>query len=100
MTNVEIINNEAIKLAEAGIINYNEIGIPESLHTYAAWKKFGYQVRRGEKAKACIKIWKYKRFARENTDDTKDQLDKINTAKMFMTKAYFFTIGQVDKINK
>ena len=76
------------------------IGIPEELHTYAAWKKFGYQVRRGEKAKACIKIWKYKRFARENTDDTKDQLDVINTAKMFMTKAYFFTISQVDKINK
>ena len=56
MTNVEIINNEAIKLAEAGIINYDEIGIPEELHTYAAWKNLVIRSNVVKKLKLALKF--------------------------------------------
>lgn len=28
------------------------------LHTYAQWKKLGYQVKKGEKSKHRISVWK------------------------------------------
>ena len=111
MTNAQIIMNESINLLENGIIkgtgrmleavivdkDGNEtkkmIEDPEAIHTYATWKQLGYQVRKGEKAKASFVIWKYVSGKKEEENDEQE-------SKMFMKKAHFFTIDQVEKITK
>lgn len=103
--------NESINLLENGIIkgtgrmfeaiiidkDGNEtkklVEEPEAIHTYAMWKQLGYQVKKGEKAKASFTIWKC--VAGKKADEESDQ-EPDN--KMFMKKAHFFTIDQVEKI--
>lgn len=110
MTNAQIIFNESITLLENGIIkgtgrmleaivtdkDGNEekklIEEPEAIHTYATWKSLGYQVKKGEKAKASFLIWKYVKGAKQEESDEEPE------ARMFMKKAHFFTIEQVEKI--
>ena len=110
MTNVQIIMNESINLLENGIIkgtgrmmeaiitdkDGNEemklIEEPEAIHTYATWKSLGYQVKKGEKAKASFMIWKYVKGNKQEESDEEPE------SKMFMKKAHFFTIDQVEKI--
>ena len=110
MTNAQIIMNESINLLENGIIkgtgrmleavivdkDGNEtkkmVEEPEAIHTYAAWKQLGYQVKKGEKAKASFIIWKH--VAGKKKEESEEQEE----SKMFMKKAHFFTIGQVEKI--
>ncbi len=105
MTNAMIIFNESQRLAEEGILNYtgkecmyvDENGEEqiykevEPIHTYAIWKEMGYQVQKGEKAKAQIVIWKFV-GGKEEENEEKD-------SKMFMKKASFFTMAQVKAIN-
>ena len=73
MTNAQIIFNKSIELMENGqlngtgkyitILTVNENGEeekkqieePEAIHTYAAWKQLGFQVKKGSKAIAQIK---------------------------------------------
>ena len=105
MTNEQIIFNERITLMDDGIIgttgrtitveNENgekiEMKEPEELHTYQAWKSLGYQVKRGQKCKATILIWKHTvKKGKEKQDEDEE--------KMFMTKAFFFTGDQVEPI--
>ena len=110
MTNAQIIFNNSIALMEQGIIKGTGqmmkaiitdkdgkeeeklVEMPEEIHTYAAWKSYGYQVKRGEKAKAMFPIWKFK-AGKEATEDSEATEDK-----MFLTKAFFFTIDQVEAI--
>lgn len=112
MTNAQIIMNESINLLENGIIkgtgrmleavivdkDGNEtkkmVEEPEAIHTYAAWKQLGYQVKKGEKAKASFIIWKH--VAGKKKEESEEQEE----SKMFMKKAHFFTIDQVEKISK
>ena len=112
MTNAQIIMNESIYLLENGIIkgtgrmfeavivdkDGNEekkmVEEPEAIHTYAVWKSLGYQVKKGEKAKASFTIWKCVKGKKEEESDEEPE------NKMFMTKAHFFTIDQVEKITK
>lgn len=105
MTNAMIIFYESQKLAEEGILNYtgreakyvDENGEEkvykevEPIHTYAAWKELGYQVQKGEKAKAQIIIWKF-------VSGKKEESDEEPSGKMFMKKASFFTMAQVKSI--
>ena len=109
MTNAEIITNAQIKLMEDGVIkgtgrmmealitdaDGNEtrqlIEEPEAIHTYATWKELGYQVKKGEKAKATFTIWKYVKPKKKDDQEEPE-------SKMFMTKASFFTIEQTEKI--
>ena len=111
MTNAQIIMNEAINLLENGIIkgtgrmfeaviidqDGNEtkklVEEPEEIHTYAKWKQLGYQVKKGEKAKASFTIWKCVAGKKEE-----EESDQEPDNKMFMKKAHFFTIDQVEKI--
>lgn len=113
MTNAEIIMNESINLLENGIIkgtgrmlealivdkDGNEtrkmVEEPEAIHTYAVWKQLGYQVKKGEKAKASFVIWKCV-SSKKNEEESDEQPEN----KMFMKKAHFFTIDQVEKIVK
>ena len=110
MTNAQIITSNSIELLEAGIIKgtgrflkmrtidadgneiEKEIEEPEAIHTYAAWKQLGFQVKRGEKAKATFPIWKFK-AGKEATEE-----EEAIESKMFMTKAFFFTFDQVEAI--
>ena len=110
MTNAEIITNAQIQLMEDGIIkgtgrmiealitdkDGNEtrkmIEEPEAIHTYGGWKELGYQVKKGEKAKASFTIWKYVKPKK------KDENQEEPESRMFMTKASFFTIDQTEKI--
>ena len=110
MTNAQIIMNQSIELMENGIIKGtgrmfemvitdaegNEekklVEEPETIHTYQVWKELGYQVKKGEKAKASFTIWKYVKGKK------KEESDEEPEAKMFMTKASFFTIDQTEKI--
>jgi len=112
MTNAQIIFNESIRLVEEGVINGtgrmfeaiitdkdgNEekklVEEPEAIHTYAAWQQLGYQVKKGEKAKASFTIWKYAEGKKEEGSEEEPE------GKMFMKKAHFFTMDQVEKISK
>ena len=107
MTNEQIIFNNSIELMDAGIIGTTgrfitveneqgekmEMQEPEPIHTYQAWKCLGYQVKRGQKAKASFLIWKHTvKKAKQEQDEDEE--------KMFMTKAFFFTFDQVEPIQE
>lgn len=117
MTNAEIIFNESIKLMNDGVIKTTgktitvvnalgekeQINEPEALHTYAIWKKFGRQVKRDEKAKATINIWKYapktEQMEMMNVETGQNEIVDVDASKMFMKKAFFFTLEQTEPIN-
>lgn len=110
MTNAQIIMNASIELLEAGIIKgtgrmlkaicidadgneyEKEVEEPETIHTYQTWKKLGYQVKKGQKAKASFPIWKY--VEKKSKDDEEPE------SKMFMKKAAWFTFEQVEPITQ
>lgn len=119
MTNAQIIFNKSIELMENGLLNgtgkfitviqLNENGEeekkvieePEAIHTYAAWKQLGYQVKRGNKAVAQINIWKHvsKKEEMEVTyTDGTTGTEEIDNSKMFMKLSSFFSASQVEKI--
>jgi alpha-glucuronidase len=119
MTNAQIIFNNSLTLMEQGIIKgtgqmmkaiiINKDGkeeeklveIPEEIHTYAAWKNLGYQVKRGEKAKAQFTIWKHVSKKEEMevkyTDGTTG-IEEVDASKMFMKLSSFFSASQVEAI--
>ena len=104
--------NESINLLEAGIIKgtgrlvtlkyidqegneyEKEVEEPEVIHTYTVWQQLGYQVKKGQKAKASFLIWKH--VAGKKNEETGEEAE----SKMFMKKASFFTFEQVEKIEK
>ena len=57
------------------------------LHTYAQWKKLGYQVKKGEKSEHKISVWKR---------STK----KVDNGRYFLKESAFFTQEQVERIDK
>lgn len=107
MTNQEIICREAVAhglitkaAAEAAILTGAEI----PLHTYAAWKSRGYQVRKGEKATIKTSLWKRSKGKKSKETDHADQ----NTAEaaentktsghFFLATAFLFTAAQVEEV--
>lgn len=118
MTNQEIIFQESIKLMKNGILKgtgefvtiqdeqgKRDIELPEEIHTFQHWKQLGYQVKKGEKAKAQFSIWKHTvKMLDENTDN--EAVNKMNKniniqggkTSMFMKLSSFFTVDQVEKI--
>ena len=67
------------------------------LHTYATWKKLGYQVKKGEKSQHKIPVWKpsIKKVEVENEDGTKEE--KTN-GRYFLKASAFFTQEQVERM--
>ena len=96
MTNAMIILWESVSLLELGIIkgtgrifkfedesgNIHELEEPEELHTYAAWQEIGRQVKKGEKAKAAITIWKQGKSYTTTNKETGAEEEK--EGRMFM----------------
>ena len=109
MTNAQIVFNAQIELVKAGKIGttgntltvelpdgtVQEMPEPEAIHTYNAWQRLGYQVKRGEKAVCDLHIWKY--AVKKNPDAA---IVEDEESKMYFTKAYFFSASQVEKIGR
>lgn len=105
MTNEMIIFNNRIELMKQGVIKGTgqyikvenekgekiELEEPEELHTYRGWQELRRQVKKGEKAVATFLIWKHT-VKKTEEDEEKE--------KMFMTKAFFFTVGQTETIKE
>ena len=115
MTNAQIIFNASMQLLEDGVIKgtgrfytcKNENGEPvtieepEPLHTFAKWKELGRQVKKGEHATAAIMIWKAGKGKAAEEDATADgEQSTSDDIKMFMKKAFFFTLDQTEPITK
>lgn len=113
MTNAMIIFNAALKLMEEGIIGTTgrkmvmetsdgdkiEVMEPEAIHTYAAWKSMGYQVKRGEKNVAAITIWKAGKGKKQEEGTEEGEQDGENTeTRMFLKTAFFFKASQCELI--
>ena len=108
MTNNQIILWESVKLMDQGIIGTTgrkiivttPLGIPmettepETIHTFAAWKELGYNVKKGQHAIAKIQIWKGAEKALKDEDG--NELDE-KELRMFRKLAYFFSASQVEK---
>lgn len=109
MTNAQIIFNASVELMQNGTIkgsgqfitvalddgSEKTLELPEELHTYAAWQDRGRQVKRGEKCKARIDIWKQGKSRTVTDDETGEETEK--TGHMFMKTAYFFTMDQTEE---
>lgn len=101
MTNEQIVMNTRVMLMRNGQIGttgrkieyvdkdgvVSEINEPAEIHTYVGWKRLGYQVPEGTKAKVFIPIWVY------NTDE------EGNTIMMNVNRPFFLP-SQVQKIEE
>ena len=110
MTNAQIIFNASVSLMENGIIkgtgrffeyedengNPCKLEEPEALHTFAAWKERGRVVKKGEKCKARIDIWKQGKPRTVTNAETGEEEER--EGNMFMKTAYFFTVDQTEPI--
>lgn len=105
MTNAEIVFQASIELMKQGILKPTgrvftqeledgttvEFQEPEPIHTYNGWKELGYQVKKGEHAKAAFTIWKY-------TEKKDEESGEVKSSKCFPKKAFWFTFDQVEKV--
>ena len=111
MTNRMIILNESVKLMEQGVLkgtgefiqieNENgeirELELPEEIHTFNGWKERGFVVKKGEKSKIKICIWKYTEKKKNENELTGNELEDAPTTNMFMKVSAFFTREQVEE---
>jgi len=113
MTNAQIIFNASVQLMQDGVIKgtgrifqfedesgeRHELEEPEALHTYATWQELGRQVKRGEKCRAKIQIWKY--CGGKKTDDGKAEIEADGDGgKCYMKTAFFFTFDQTEPLKE
>ena len=106
ITNGEIIFRESQELLKQGILkptgrmyvqelpDGTKLEVPEvePIHTYNGWKDLGYQVKKGEHAKAQFTIWKYMGKKDEETGE------EVN-GRCYQKKAFWFTFDQVEKVS-
>lgn len=118
MTNEMIIFSQRCRMMDEGILKgtgrfveiENENGEkvqmeePEAIHTYKKWQELGYQVKKGQKAIAQFPIWKYNAKISEmemiNVETGKKEMVAVDDSKMFMKKASFFKMSQVERIQQ
>jgi len=100
MTNLQIIANEAIAnqlYTEDEVVEYFETIGCLPLFTFAEWKKKGYFVKKGEKAKLMCYIWKHKKS--KTTVPMQDGNDvEVDERNFYKVKAFFFNETQVEKM--
>lgn len=106
MTNSEIILRESLALVKTGVLKTTgrvftqelpdgskvELPEPEPIHTYNGWKELGYQVKKGEHAKATFPIWKYSGKQDEETGEESE-------GRCWLRKSFWFTFDQVEKVS-
>lgn len=112
MTNETIIMMHSISLMEQGLLKGSGIfgkivdeegaekviELPEVIHTFAAWKKLGFTVKKGEHSSIKFPIWKYSEKAKKEEELTGNPIEDAPVGKMFMKMASFFTADQVEQI--
>lgn len=112
MTNEMIIMTHSISLMEQGLLKGSgvfgkiineegeetEIELPEEIHTFAAWKKLGYSVKKGEHSRIKFPIWKYSEKAKADEELTGNPIEDAPTCRMFTKLSSFFTADQVEMI--
>ncbi len=105
MTNEQIIFHERLSLMEEGVIKgtgryitvedengeKRTIEIPEEIHTYAGWQALNRQVKKGQKSKVSINIWKH-------TEKKSKEAEEEGQGRMFLINAFFFTAEQTEPI--
>ena len=102
MTNMQIITEAAILnglyTEDEALALLTENGeLP--LHTFAEWKRMGYTVRKGEKARMSCSIWRYNK--KSETVQQKDGEEKeVDKSHFYKQLAHFFTAEQVEKLEK
>ena len=110
MTNAQIIFNASVELMRDGTIKgtgrffefedengeKQQLEEPEALHTFAAWKEMGRVVKKGEKCKARIEIWKQGKGYTVKNEETGAEEER--EGRMFKKTAYFFTIEQTEPL--
>lgn len=69
----------------------NNIPLTAPLYTYAAWMAQGYRVRKGEKCKHRVAMWKMG----QKKDDEGNMVD---TGRCFHKTMSLFSMEQVEKI--
>lgn len=69
----------------------NNIPLTAPLYTYAAWIAQGYRVRKGEKCKHRVTMW---RMGQKKDDDG----NMVDTGRCFHKTMSLFTSEQVEKI--
>ena len=102
MNNTQIICNELVNrkiYTEDELIEMLENGIMPPVHTYNQWKKFGYQVKKGEKATITTRLWNYnpKWNVPKSDDDTDEDMER---RKFYLDRSYLFLESQVEAIDK
>lgn len=102
MTNLQIIANDAIEnnlYTEAEVVALFEKMGCLPLFTFAEWKKKGYFVRKGEKAKMTSFLWKMKKEKAQGNDKDGNNVE-VDENNFYKVKAFLFDITQVEKIEK
>lgn len=87
MTNAEIIS-KAMQLA----------GIEEPIHTFEAWKKLGFQVKKGEKTMIKIMIWKQGKQKEVEIMENGAKKKHMVEGNFFLKNSCFFGLHQVEPI--
>lgn len=112
MTNERIIFEESMRLMEEGTlkgtgefvtVEYDDgttatVEMPEQIHTFNGWKQRGFSVKKGEKSKIKITIWKYTEKQKPEEEKTGNPIEDAPIANMFMKPSAFFTFDQVEPI--
>lgn len=102
MTNIEIIANEAVAnnlYTEDQVIELFETMGCLPLFTFAEWKKKGYFVKKGQKAKLTCYIWKMKKEKAQGKDKDGNEVE-VDETNWYKVKAFLFDNTQVEKIGK
>lgn len=100
MTNIQIIASEAIAhnlYTEEQVEElFSTVGcLP--LFTFAEWKKAGYFVKKGQKAKLTCYIWKMKKEKEQSKDKDGNDVE-VDATNFYKVKAFLFDETQVEKM--
>lgn len=101
MTNLQIITSAAIA---AGLYSKDEaLAMIEQLgslplHTFAEWKRMGFQVKKGEKARLKVDIWKKSNKAVAKATMPDGTEETIESGRFYKKLSHFFTFEQVERI--
>lgn len=112
MTNAQIIFNESMELLNKGIIKSTgrffeyedengekqKMYEPEQIHTFAAWKKYGRQVKKGEHAIAKFPIWKQCKSYTTTDKQTGEEVE--HEGRMIQKLSFFFTYEQTEPLKE
>lgn len=84
--------NNATLILQAKITN--DIPLDEELHTFAEWKRFGFSVKKGEKARCKIAIWNKSIKKKKDTENEEE-----DDGYFYIKVAAFFTKNQVQLLD-